>query len=303
MFRELTQHEYTKINKPLGKGAFSIVYTGTYNEHVPVPESNLHAIIRHPAAIKFTLLNKTSLHTFQNEIAMIKHIQLYKSEDIRSDYILTYYGYTNYALVMALANKQTLREWVFVTNSFDWNDAYIIKEIADGLSYLHDSCKIIHRDIKTENIFLSTIDNKPHVKIGDFGLASTIQKPNTDAEGTTPYIAPEIIQRTSVSTACDIYSFGIILLELAQKQEIDAIYVALLSLENEDIDTQINCIENFVKSGQRPHIPQEPLKIAHLISWCVRHNPLERPTAMKISQELETPLTEISAELLTYKLN
>ncbi|KAL8475495.1 hypothetical protein ACS0TY_028230 [Phlomoides rotata] len=86
-------------------------------------------------------------------------------------------------------------------------------DLARGLSYLH-SQKIVHRDVKTENMLL----NKSRtVKIADFGVARVeASNPNdmTGETGTLGYMAPEVLNGHPYNRKCDVYSFGICLWEI-----------------------------------------------------------------------------------------
>lgn len=86
-------------------------------------------------------------------------------------------------------------------------------QVLDGLEYLH-SQKIIHRDLKLGNLFLS---ENMCVKIGDFGLATKIdfygEKKKTIC-GTPNYIAPEILESKGHSYEVDVWSFGVIIYTL-----------------------------------------------------------------------------------------
>lgn len=99
----------------------------------------------------------------------------------------------------------------------DWNDRYkIALGAAEGLCYLHYDCKpqIIHRDIKSNNILL---DELLEAHVGDFGLAKLIDsfsKSMSAVAGSYGYIAPEYAYTMKVTEKCDIYSFGVVLLEL-----------------------------------------------------------------------------------------
>ncbi|WKA07709.1 hypothetical protein VitviT2T_025495 [Vitis vinifera] len=102
----------------------------------------------------------------------------------------------------------------------NWDSRYrIALGIAQGLSYLHHDCvpQIIHRDVKSDNILM---DSELEPKIGDFGLAKLVSD-DSDASstmsaivGTLGYIAPENGHSTRLTEKCDVYSYGVILLEL-----------------------------------------------------------------------------------------
>ncbi|CAK9882199.1 unnamed protein product, partial [Sphagnum jensenii] len=90
--------------------------------------------------------------------------------------------------------------------------------IAHGLHYLHDICqpRIIHRDIKASNILL---DKKLQPKITDFGLAFLFPDDKSyintmHVAGTRGYLAPEYATRGLLTTKVDVYSFGVLLLEI-----------------------------------------------------------------------------------------
>lgn len=88
-----------------------------------------------------------------------------------------------------------------------------IKEILEGLSYLHNR-NIIHRDIKCDNIFINCNDG--HIKIGDLGFSCRL-KGNSCAKslsGTPEFMAPEVLN-CKYGVLADIYSFGLCLLEIA----------------------------------------------------------------------------------------
>lgn len=90
---------------------------------------------------------------------------------------------------------------------------FFMKQIVQGVIYLHNR-KIIHRDLKLGNLFL---DNELIVKIGDFGLAATIEFDGERKKtlcGTPNYIAPEILTKKGHSFEVDIWSIGCIMYTL-----------------------------------------------------------------------------------------
>ncbi|XP_047322849.1 receptor protein-tyrosine kinase CEPR1-like [Impatiens glandulifera] len=103
--------------------------------------------------------------------------------------------------------------------NLDWTARHRIAiGIAQGLAYLHHdlSPPIIHRDIKTTNILL---DGNYHPKVADFGIAKVLQAKGKDSTttviaGTYGYLAPEYAYSSKATTKCDVYSYGVVLMEL-----------------------------------------------------------------------------------------
>ncbi|GMY35417.1 receptor kinase-like protein Xa21 [Fagus crenata] len=107
-------------------------------------------------------------------------------------------------------------------------------DVASALEYLHNgqSESVVHCDLKPSNILL---DEDMVAHVGDFGIAKILAE-NKDATqtrtlGTLGYIAPEYGSEGKVSTKCDIYSYGIILLELiTRKKPTDEMFVGELDM-------------------------------------------------------------------------
>ncbi|XP_015183399.1 PREDICTED: eukaryotic translation initiation factor 2-alpha kinase 4 isoform X2 [Polistes dominula] len=187
----------------------------------------------------------------------------------------------------------------------------LFREIVEGLAHIHQQ-GMIHRDLKPVNIFL---DSNDHVKIGDFGLAtsnilsSLAQTADNDKEtdrldkdsfydgdevrsltgdvGTALYAAPELSGRTSKPTynqKVDIYSLGIILFEMCYKPlttGMERVNV-LLNLRSKDI-----ILPSDLSESNMPHQ-------VHLFRWLLNHDPIQRPTAQELlsSEYLPPPQLE-----------
>ncbi|XP_054796495.1 cysteine-rich receptor-like protein kinase 2 isoform X2 [Prosopis cineraria] len=111
-------------------------------------------------------------------------------------------------------------------DALSWMQRYgIILGTARGLAYLHEEFHvcIIHRDIKTNNIFL---DDDFQPKIANFGLARLLTRDqshlNTNFAGTMGYVAPEYAMHGQLSEKVDIYSYGVIILEIISGQKVSA---------------------------------------------------------------------------------
>ncbi|KAL6294854.1 hypothetical protein ACE6H2_002996 [Prunus campanulata] len=106
---------------------------------------------------------------------------------------------------------------------FNWNILHkIALDIAHALAYLHDECipRVLHRDVKPSNILL---DDEYNAYLSDFGLSRLLGTSETHATtgvaGTFGYVAPEYAMTCRVSEKADVYSYGVVLLELISDKE------------------------------------------------------------------------------------
>ncbi|TKY65094.1 LRR receptor serine/threonine-protein kinase RPK2 [Spatholobus suberectus] len=112
------------------------------------------------------------------------------------------------------------------TRAADWRILHkIALDIARALAYLHDQCvpRVLHRDVKPSNILL---DDDCNAYLSDFGLARLLGTSETHATtgvaGTFGYVAPEYAMTCRVSDKADVYSYGVVLLELlSDKKALD----------------------------------------------------------------------------------
>ncbi|CAD5181997.1 putative serine/threonine-protein kinase [Musa acuminata AAA Group] len=190
----------------IGRGGFGTVYKGT---------------LRNGALVAIKVLSAESrqgIKEFLTEIDVItnvKHpnlVELIGSCVEGGNRILVYEYLENSSIDRALLGRNsdaTKLNW-YIRSS-------ICLGIARGLKYLHEELEppIVHRDIKTSNILL---DRNFVPKIGDFGVAKlfpdNITHISTRVAGTTGYLAPEYAMKGKLTKKADIYSFGILVLEI-----------------------------------------------------------------------------------------
>jgi len=121
-------------------------------------------------------------------------------------------------LVYEFMSNGTLADFLFGISRPSWyKRTEIACDVARGLSYLNQDCTrhIIHCDIKPQNILL---DGSLTAKISDLGLAKLLManqtRTTTGVRGTRGYLAPEWFRNMPISSKVDVYSFGILLVEL-----------------------------------------------------------------------------------------
>ncbi|KAK6128409.1 hypothetical protein DH2020_037845 [Rehmannia glutinosa] len=187
----------------IGSGGFGTVYKGTLHDGTDV------------AVKKITCLGSRGKKEFLTEIAVIgkiHHVNLVKLK-----------GFCAFRgqkfLVYEFMNRGSLDRTLFCDEHvLEWRERYeIALGTARGLAYLHTGCehKIIHCDIKPENILLH---DASQVKISDFGLSKLLSPEQsglfTTMRGTRGYLAPEWLTSSAISDKTDVYSYGMVLLEI-----------------------------------------------------------------------------------------
>ncbi|KAJ9559387.1 hypothetical protein OSB04_014001 [Centaurea solstitialis] len=265
----------------LGRGAFGIVYKGVIGANV-VAVKKLDRVVQD---------GEKEFQTEVNAIAKTHHKNLVKLLGYCDD------GEQR-LLVYEYMNNDTLAAFLFREMKPSWTQrSYIAVGIAKGLAYLHEACstQIIHCDIKPQNILL---DEYYNARISDFGLAKLLSmnqsRTNTGLRGTKGYVAPEWFRNAPVTVKVDVYSFGVLLLEIVscrksvkayesgdvygvviltdwawdcyQEKRLDAI----VEDDSEAID-DVKKVTTFLKVGL----------------WCVQENPGLRPTMREVVQMLE----------------
>ncbi|XP_033342268.1 serine/threonine-protein kinase polo [Megalopta genalis] len=132
--------------------------------------------------------------------------------------VVGFYGFFddahNIYIILELCRKRSMMELHKRRKALtECETRYYMKQILDGVNYLHQN-KIIHRDLKLGNLFLS---DDLQVKIGDFGLATRLEHEGERKKtvcGTPNYIAPEILTKSGHSYEVDIWSIGCIMYTL-----------------------------------------------------------------------------------------
>lgn len=198
------------FHQKLGEGGFGPVFKGKLEDG------------REIAVKKLSQNSNQGKKEFENEAKLLARVQHRN--------VVNLLGYCTRGaeklLVYEYISNESLDKFLFKTGrreELDWKRRYdIVGGIARGLLYLHEdshSC-IIHRDIKASNVLL---DDKWAPKIADFGMARLFPEDqthvNTRVAGTNGYMAPEYVMHGHLSVKADVFSFGVLILELISGQK------------------------------------------------------------------------------------
>uniref|UniRef100_J3MDB3 non-specific serine/threonine protein kinase n=1 Tax=Oryza brachyantha TaxID=4533 RepID=J3MDB3_ORYBR len=199
-------------SRVIGKGAFGTVYKAAMPAGTAAASSA-------GATAYYAVKRSTQAHQSRSEfvaelsvIACLRHknlVQLVGWCDDKGELLLVYEYMPNGSLDKALYGEPC---------TLSWPERYTVAAgIASVLSYLHQECeqRVIHRDIKTSNVLL---DGNLSARLGDFGLARLMdhnKSPvSTLTAGTMGYLAPEYLQSGKATEQTDVFSYGVVLLEV-----------------------------------------------------------------------------------------
>ncbi|KAI3868633.1 hypothetical protein MKX03_013143 [Papaver bracteatum] len=237
------------------------------------------------------------LKSFENEVLAlteIRHRNIVKlfgfcSNLERQFSFLVYEFVERGSLKNVLCNREQAVE-------FDWMKRLrFIKGTASAIAYMHHDCipAIVHRDISSNNILL---DSEYEARVSDFGTAR-ILKPDssnwTSLAGTYGYVAPELAYTMKVTEKCDVYSFGVIILEVLMGRYPSEI-ITLLSQNvmtssfSSNIGQNISLRDILDQRIGTPHdvVQNELMCIVKIGFTCLRGYPRARPTMEEVSAEL-----------------
>ncbi|KAJ3016679.1 Serine/threonine-protein kinase 24 [Thoreauomyces humboldtii] len=230
------------FGKPKSDDDLSTVRLTVRNRRYPVvvkPDLSdpllLYTLVEKVGEGSYGEIFKSVLKTDALKIVALKIIDLEKTQDdldellyevdfqakCFSPHLARYYGswlwQNKLYIAMEYLGGGTACELIQHSKLSEEQCAYILREILKGLDYMHGENRI-HRDIKAENILF---DNWGALKLADFGVAAQIKAPassRTTFVGTPLYMAPEIIKGDAYGCTVDIWSVGILAIELATGQ-------------------------------------------------------------------------------------
>ncbi|XP_042514326.1 G-type lectin S-receptor-like serine/threonine-protein kinase LECRK2 [Macadamia integrifolia] len=269
------------FKEELGRGAFGVVYKGVLGL-----DSKLVAVK------KLDKLVQEGDKEFKTELSVIgqtHHKNLVKLVGFCEE------G-QHRLLVYEFMSNGSLASFLFGSSRPDWNQrTQIAFGIARGLMYLHEECsvQIIHCDIKPQNILL---DDSYTARISDFGLAKLLMtdqsRTNTAIRGTKGYVASEWFRHMPITVKVDVYSFGVMLLEIiCCRRSVD------LEIGDDERSILTDWAYDCYRDGRLDALVENDMEAINDIGrlerllkvaiWCIQEEPSLRPTMKKVVQMLE----------------
>ncbi|KAL1222811.1 putative proline-rich receptor-like protein kinase PERK11 [Cardamine amara subsp. amara] len=270
----------------IGEGGFGCVYKGILSEGKPIAIKQLKSI------------SAEGYREFKAEVEIISRVH--------HRHLVSLVGY-------CISEQHRFLIYEFVPNNtldyhlhgkdlpvLEWTRRVKIAiGAAKGLAYLHEDChpKIIHRDIKSSNILL---DDEFEAQVADFGLArlnDTAQSHiSTRVMGTFGYLAPEYASSGKLTDRSDVFSFGVVLLELITgRKPVDtsqplgeeslvewARPLLIEAIEKGDISEVVD------PRLEKRYVESEVFRMIETAASCVRHSALKRPRMVQVVRALDT---------------
>nr|XP_027066659.1 rust resistance kinase Lr10-like isoform X2 [Coffea arabica] len=290
------RYSYKQIKKmtnnfkeKLGEGGYGCVYKGKLRSGELV-------------AIKMLSESKANGQEFINEVAALGRIHHVNVVRLVGFCVTA----SKHALVYDYMPNGSLEKFIFSErldgNPLSWKKATeIAMGVARGIEYLHQGCsmQILHFDIKPHNILL---DENFTPKVSDFGLAKLHPVQNntvslTAVRGTLGYMAPELFYKRvgKVSSKADVYSFGMLLMELvgrrrnlnAHAEHSSQMYFPSWIYDKFDHGENLE-IEDATEDENRT-----ARKLILIALWCIQMTPDDRPSMREVVEMLQGDLTAL----------
>ncbi|ESR61355.1 hypothetical protein CICLE_v10017453mg, partial [Citrus x clementina] len=291
VLREMTNN--FREQNILGRGGFGTAYGGEFRDGTKVAVKRM----------EIEILSERRLKKFKSEIAVLTKV--------RHRHLVALLGYCldgeERLLVYEFMSQGTLNRHLFNWKDeglkpLEWSRRLIIAlDVARGIEYLHGLAheSFIHRDLKPSNILL---DHDIRAKVADFGLARLAPEngkhsTETRIAGTFGYLAPEYLVTGRVTTKVNVFSFGVILMEL----------ITVRKAINESDDSDPENIVYLVTWFRTVHINQDTFrmavdetieldngtlasvrKVAELAEQCCASEPYRRPDMARVVNVLSS---------------
>jgi serine/threonine protein kinase len=276
------KHATKSFSIKLGSGGFGSVYKGSLADSTAIAVKMLDGFRQ----------GEKHFRAEVSSIGIIQHVNLVKLIGFccEGNKRLLVYEYLPYhSLDVHLFQRSV--------TFLNWKTRYQVSlGVARGLAYLHESCRecIIHCDIKPQNILL---DASFTPKIADFGMAKLMQRDSSRAlttmRGTIGYLAPEWLSGVAITTKVDVYSYGMVLLEIISGRRNTS--EQCTSCADNAVYFPLQVANNLLKGEEVLVDPklcgdvnlEDVERICKIACWCIQDKDSDRPTMVEVVQILE----------------
>ncbi|KAL5538189.1 hypothetical protein UlMin_043010 [Ulmus minor] len=268
----------------LGTGGFGSVYKGSLADGTLIAVKKLDKVLPH---------GEKEFITEVNTIGSMHHMNLVRLCGYCSE------GQQR-LLVYEFMKNGSLDKWIFPSLHYpdrllDWPTRFhIAVATAQGIAYFHEQCRdrIIHCDIKPENILL---DENFCPKVSDFGLAKLMGREHshvvTMVRGTRGYLAPEWVSNRPITVKADVYSYGMLLLEIVGGRrnldmsfDADDFFYPGWAFKEMTNETPLKAADKRLGGAVDEEELMRALKVAF---WCIQDEVFMRPTMGDVVRMLE----------------
>ena len=274
------------FKEKLGAGGFGSVYRGVLANKTVVAVKQLEGIEQGEKQFRMEVATISSTHHL-NLVRLIGFCSEGRQRLLVYEFMKN--GSLDNLLFVAENQSERLLNWEFRFN--------IALGTAKGITYLHEECRdcIVHCDIKPENILL---DENYSAKVSDFGLAKLINPKDhryrtlTSIRGTRGYLAPEWLANLPITSKSDVYSYGMVLLEIVSGRRNFEV-----SPETNRKKFSVWAYEEFEKGNVKGVLDrrladqdinmEQVMRAVQVSFWCIQEQPSHRPMMGKVVQMLE----------------
>ncbi|XP_027329513.1 MDIS1-interacting receptor like kinase 2-like [Abrus precatorius] len=272
----------------IGEGGSGAVYKAT------LPSGQVVAVKKLHAEVDTEMLNLKAFTSEVRALTDIRHRNIVKLKGFCSH---PRFSFLVYEFLEGGSLEKVLNDDA-QAKLFDWNKRVnVVKGVASALYHMHHGCSppIVHRDISSKNVL---IDLEYEARISDFGTAKIL---NTDSHnltsfaGTYGYAAPELAYTMKTNEKCDVFSFGVVSLEIIMGKHPRDLISLLFSSSTTPSASNLLLKDMLDERLRDPvnRIVQDVILVAKIAFACLSETPHSRPTMEQVYREFVMPKSPV----------